>query len=54
MPGLQNFSSAVPVIATADVVSTVRYFEQTLGFESQWSWGEAPVYAGVKAGSAML
>jgi len=51
---LQNYSAAVPVIATADVSSTVRYFEQTLGFQQQWTWGDPPVYAGVKAGSAIL
>jgi len=51
---LQNYSSAVPVIATADVSNTVRYFEQTLGFEQQWTWGDPPVYAGLKAGSAIL
>lgn len=28
---LQNYNAAVPVIATADVCSTIRYFEQTLG-----------------------
>ena len=49
-----NFSSAVPVIATADVAGTVQYFEKTLGFEQQWMWGEPPVYAGVRAGGALL
>ena len=28
-----NFSFAVPVIATANVLPTVRYFEQTPGFK---------------------
>jgi len=51
---LNNYRSAVPVIGTADVAGTVAYFEQTLGFKPQWIWGEPPVYAGVKAGSAML
>jgi hypothetical protein len=32
---IQNFSFAVPVLATADVLATVRYFEQTLGFKQQ-------------------
>ena len=49
-----NFRNAVPVIATTDVSGTVAWFEKTLGFEQQWSWGEPPVYAGVKAGGAML
>jgi len=33
---LQSFNSAVPVIATSDVLGTIRYFKQTLGFEQQW------------------
>jgi catechol 2,3-dioxygenase-like lactoylglutathione lyase family enzyme len=49
-----NFSFAVPVIATADVLATVRYFEQTLGFKQQWLWGDPPVYAGIRAGGALL
>ena len=47
---LKNFSSAVPVIA--DVLSAIRYFEQTLGFKQQWIWGDPPVYAGIRAGGA--
>src|SRR6266849_435251 len=49
-----NYSSAVPVIGTADVAGTISYFEQTLGFKQQWIWGEPPVYAGVRAGGALL
>ena len=51
---LKNFRSAVPVVATSDVAATVRYFEQTLGFKQQWIWGDPPVYAGIRAGGAML
>jgi len=51
---LKNFSSAVPVIATSDVFGTIRYFEQTLGFKQQWIWGDPPVYAGIRAGGALL
>jgi catechol 2,3-dioxygenase-like lactoylglutathione lyase family enzyme len=49
-----EFGIAVPVVATADVRTTVEWFEKTLGFEQQWSWGDPPVYAGIKAGGAML
>lgn len=44
----------MPVIATADGLGTVGYFEQTLGFNQQWIWGDPPVYAGLRAGAAML
>jgi catechol 2,3-dioxygenase-like lactoylglutathione lyase family enzyme len=49
-----NYSLAVPVISTPDVASTLAYWERTLGFERQWSWGDPPVYAGIKAGGAMI
>jgi uncharacterized glyoxalase superfamily protein PhnB len=49
-----NFKTAVPVIASRDVVKTVEYFERLLGFEREWVWDDPPVYAGLRAGSAML
>ena len=51
---VSNYTSAVPVISASDVAATVAYFEQTLGFKQRWSWGEPPVYAGIKAGGAIL
>ena len=51
---VNNYSSAVPVIGTADLAGTISYFEETLGFKQQWIWGEPPVYAGVRAGGALL
>ena len=49
-----TFNSAVPVLATDDVPATVVYFENTLGFKQQWIWGDPPVYAGIRAGGALL
>jgi catechol 2,3-dioxygenase-like lactoylglutathione lyase family enzyme len=46
--------TAVPVIATSDVIETARYFEEVLGFERLWVWGDPPDYAGLKAGAAHL
>lgn len=51
---IENYSIAVPVIGTADVLETVAWFEKILGFTHLWTWGEPPVYAGVKGGDAML
>lgn len=49
-----NFKTAVPVIASLDVMKTVEYFEGLLGFEREWIWGGPPIYAGLRAGTAML
>jgi catechol 2,3-dioxygenase-like lactoylglutathione lyase family enzyme len=51
---LGNYTAAVPVIGTDDVAGTVLYWEKVLGFEKQWSWGEPPVYAGLKGGGALV
>jgi uncharacterized glyoxalase superfamily protein PhnB len=51
---IDSFTRAVPVICTADVEGTILWFGQTLGFQREWSYGEPAVYAGLKAGSAVL
>ena len=51
---IDNYTRAVPVVCTADVAGTVTYFEETLGFEQQWIWGDPPVYAGLEAGSVQI
>jgi catechol 2,3-dioxygenase-like lactoylglutathione lyase family enzyme len=51
---VESFRNAVPVIGTADVAKTVSYFEHKLEFKQQWAWGDPPVYAGIKAGGALL
>ena len=45
-----SFHSAAPVIATEDVSASVDYFVRILGFARDFTWGDPPVYAGVKAG----
>jgi uncharacterized glyoxalase superfamily protein PhnB len=51
---IENYRAAVPVVATEDVAGTVDYFVQTLGFEQDWTWGDPPIYAGLKAGDVLL
>ena len=51
---LQTFRSAVPVIAANDVLATVRYFQEVLGFEQHFVWCDPPVYAAVKLGGALI
>ena len=49
-----HYTSAVAVIGTDDVAGTIKYYEETLGFEQDFIWGDPPVYAGVKSGGAEL
>lgn len=36
------FSHAEPVLPVHDVVATIRYYQDVLGFPTQWQWGDPP------------
>src|SRR5438045_2833104 len=36
------FSHAEPVLAVHDIVETIRYWQDVLGFPTKWTWGEPP------------
>src|SRR5262245_3390050 len=38
------------ILAVADVVDTVRYYRDKLGFVGEWLWGEPPDFGGVSWG----
>jgi len=49
-----KYQSAVPVIATADIRSTIAYYAQVLGFAEHFVYGDPPVYAGVERDGVLL
>jgi catechol 2,3-dioxygenase-like lactoylglutathione lyase family enzyme len=49
-----KYQSAVPVIATADVRSTIDYYTGVLGFSEHFVFGDPPVYAGVERDGVLL
>jgi uncharacterized glyoxalase superfamily protein PhnB len=49
-----RFKSAVPVIATADVRSTIAYYMEVLGFREHFVFGDPPVYAGIERDGVLL
>jgi len=49
-----KYKNAVPVIATADVPSTVGYYQRVLGFSEHFTFGDPPVYAGVERNGVLL
>jgi uncharacterized glyoxalase superfamily protein PhnB len=49
-----TYRSAVPVIATADVLSTVAYYKDVLGFSEHFLFGDPPVYAGIERNGVIL
>lgn len=44
----------MPVIATADVLATVQYYVDVLGFEEHFIYGDPPVYAGLERNDVLL
>ena len=45
--------SSEPIFPVADVVATVRYCRDVLGFEKDWVWGEPPDFGGVRWGKVV-
>lgn len=41
------FSHAEPVLAVNDVAATIRYYQEVLGFPTQWTWGDPPTLGAV-------
>jgi catechol 2,3-dioxygenase-like lactoylglutathione lyase family enzyme len=42
--------SSEPIFPVADVVATVRYYREVLGFAEEWVWGALPDFGGVRWG----
>jgi len=40
-------SHVEPILAVKDVVETVQYWHEVLGFPNKWTWGEPPNHGGV-------
>src|SRR6202008_1847639 len=54
MPAMENNETAVglshvePILAVRNVVETLQYWRDVLGFPETWTWGEPPNYGGVR------
>jgi len=45
-----SIRSSEPIFPVADVLATVRYYREVLGFAAEWVWGEPPDFGGVRWG----
>jgi GNAT superfamily N-acetyltransferase len=45
-----SLRTSEPIFPVADVVATVRYFRDVLGFIDEWLWGDPPDFGGVRWG----
>jgi GNAT superfamily N-acetyltransferase/uncharacterized glyoxalase superfamily protein PhnB len=41
------FSHVEPVLAVKDVLETIAYWQNVLGFPTKWTWGEPPTFGAV-------
>lgn len=45
---------AEPILAVSNILETVNYWHDTLGFPDKWTWGEPPNYGGVAWNGAFI
>lgn len=48
------FSHAEPILAVADVATTIQYWKDVLAFPNSWGWGEPPTHGGVSWHGAFI
>lgn len=46
--------SIIPILYSKDIVESIRYYTEVLGFESKWEWEEPPTFGGVDWGEIRL
>ncbi|HEY9195495.1 MAG TPA: glyoxalase superfamily protein [Mucilaginibacter sp.] len=49
-----KFEKAVPILYSADVVRSLNYYVEKLGFDEKWEWGSPPDFGGVVKGEVQL
>lgn len=48
------FKHAVPILYSSDIVRSVTYYTEVLGFESKWEWDNPPTFGGVSKNSVEI
>lgn len=42
-----NFHTTVPILYSNDVLKSLEYYTEVLGFDCKWDWGQPPTFGGV-------
>lgn len=45
---------STPVLACSDILAALAFYKDVLGFETSWTWGEPPTFAGASWGAVDL
>ncbi len=48
------FKHAVPILYSADVLRSLTYYVEVLGFENKWEWENPPLFGGVSKDSVEI
>ena len=46
--------SSTAIFASSDIVATLAFYKDVLGFESTWTWGEPPTFGSVSMGGVSI
>lgn len=49
-----KFKHAIPILYSADILQSLNYYTEILGFENKWAWGNPPSFGGVSKDSAEI
>ncbi|MHA4846122.1 GNAT family N-acetyltransferase [Flavitalea antarctica] len=49
-----NFESIIPILSSADVHASIRYYTEVLGFKNSWTWDEPATFGGVDLGDVRI
>lgn len=47
-------SSSAPILVAADVLATITFYSEVLGFDRSWTWGEPPTIGAVNWGAVSI
>lgn len=46
--------ASVPIFASSDILATLAYYKEILGFQSSWTWGEPPTFGSATLGGVTI
>ena len=46
--------SSTPIFAVRNIIETVAYYRDVLGFRQQWLWGDPPTFGCIELGKAQI
>ena len=47
-------TGSTPILASTDILATVAFYKEVIGFPQSWTWGDPPTVAGASWGSVSL